>query len=49
MSRKQDLKKSGRTCSSCGRPSGHRRVCAHCSPRRTTRTHRDKYPKEVTS
>lgn len=43
MGRKQSLRASGRSCVACGRPSGKRNVCSTCSPRRSTRTHRDKY------
>jgi ribosomal protein S27AE len=32
-----------RLCASCGAPTGRRRLCARCSPRRTTTVHVDRY------
>jgi hypothetical protein len=46
MSRKQDKKRSGRACRLCHQYAGNRAVCSTCSPKRGTRTHRDKYAKE---
>ncbi len=46
MSRKQDKKRSGRTCRLCHQYAGNRSVCSTCSPKRGTRAHRDKYAKE---
>lgn len=47
MSRKQDKKRSGRTCRHCQQYAGNRAVCSTCSPKRGTRAHRDKYAKDT--
>ncbi|MFM9790149.1 hypothetical protein [Streptomyces turgidiscabies] len=47
MSRKQDRQQSGHTCRLCHQYAGNRAICSTCSPKRGTRTHRDKYAKDT--
>ncbi|MFK4595727.1 hypothetical protein [Streptomyces pristinaespiralis] len=43
MTNLKETKQSGRMCFLCEQPSGRRRICNRCSPRRAAQPHTDKY------